>query len=118
MLADIASEVRDARLNAGLSQQVLGQRLGWSADKVWQVENERLPSLSITDACLIGAALGLDLSTRLYPNGPPIRDAAQSRRLRALLSHVAAPLIFRTDVALPATEHRRDARAWDAIIYG
>lgn len=118
ILADFAFELRDARLRVGISQEELGRRLGMSGDKVWQIEHERLPSLSLRDACELAAVLGLDLSARLYPNGAQVRDAGQARRLGNLLTDVAAPLWYRTDVALPRLEDRPELRAWDAVVYG
>jgi transcriptional regulator with XRE-family HTH domain len=118
ILAELAGEIRDARLRAGLSQEELGRRLGMSGDKVWKVEHERARSLSIIDACEMAAVLGFDLAARLYPNGVPVRDAGQARRLLRVLENVGAPLRYRTDVALPAIEGRPELRAWDAMVYG
>src|SRR4051812_44124734 len=118
ILAELASEMRDARLTLGISQAALGGRVGMSGDKIWQIENQRLPSLSIGDACEIGAVLGLDFSARLFPNGTPVRDAAQARRLLRLLGNVARPLSYATDVPLPAIDGRRELRAWDAVVSG
>ncbi len=118
ILADLAIEFRDARVRAGVSQVELGRRLAMSGDKIWQIEHERLPSLSLRDACELAAVLGFDLTARLYPNGAPIRDAGQARRLNTLLASVTAPLSFRTDVALPALDDRPELRAWDAVVYG
>lgn len=89
-----------------------------SGDKVWKLEHQRLPSLSIADACEIGAILGLDFSARVYPNDAPVRDAGQARRLLRILASVGQPLSYRTDVALPKVEGMSGLRAWDAVIYG
>ncbi len=118
ILAEFALEFRHARIRAGISQQELGRRLGMSADKVWKIEHERQPSLSITDACAMGALLGLDVAARLYPNGASVRDAGQARRLVRLLGNVGPPLTYRTDVPLPRRDDVPDLRAWDAVIFG
>ncbi len=118
ILADFAAESRDARVRAGLSQEELGRRVGMSGDKIWKIEHQRTRTLSITDASEIGAVLGMDLAVRLYPNGAPIRDAGQARRLLGLLADVAPPLSYRTDVALPRRAEASELRAWDAIIFG
>lgn len=118
ILADLASEFRRIRVESAISQQELGRRLGMSADKIWKVEHERLPSLSIVEACEIGALLGLDVSVRAYPNGARLRDAGQAPRLLRLLSNVGAPLGYRTDVPLPRRDDGQELRAWDAVIYG
>ena len=118
ILADLASELRHARIAAGLSQTELGLRLGVSGDKIWKFEHERLPSLSIVDACEIGALLGLDVTVRAYPNGVRLRDAGQAPRLVKLLSNVGTPLRYRTDVPLPRRDDARELRAWDAVVFG
>ncbi len=105
-------------MSASLSQRRLGELLGWSADKVWQLENHRLPSLGITDACEAAAILGYDFTGRLFPNGARIRDAGQAPRLMRLLENVRAPLSYRTDVPLPQTRDAPEIRAWDALISG
>jgi transcriptional regulator with XRE-family HTH domain len=118
ILADFSIEIKNGRLEAELSQEELGRRAGMSGDKVWQVEHQRLRSLSIHDACLLGAVIGLDLSCRTYPSGSPVRDAAQAKRLARLLGHIGKPLVFVTDAPLPNREGIRERRAWDAVISG
>ena len=80
----MSNDLREARMSVGLSQRRIGELLGWSADKVWELENDRLPSLTIADACEAAALLGFDFSARLYPNGARIRDAGQAPRLMRL----------------------------------
>jgi transcriptional regulator with XRE-family HTH domain len=116
--AELASEFRHVRVESAISQRELGRRLGMSADKIWKFEHERLPSLSIADACSIGALLGLDVSVRAYPNGARLRDAGQAPRLLKLLANVGAPLSYRTDVPLPRRDDARELRAWDAVVVG
>jgi transcriptional regulator with XRE-family HTH domain len=118
ILADFAAETRHARVQAGLSQEEVGRRAGLSGDKVWRVEHELLPTLSINDACRIAAVTGLDFAGRTYSSGVPIRDVAQAPRLVRLLSNVGHPLRFATDAALPAREGIPERRAWDALILG
>ena len=117
-LADLAGNIRAARLAAGLSQAEAGRRAGLSGDKVWKIEHERLPTLSILEACVLGAVLGLDFSGRSFPNGAPIRDAGQAPRLAALLAEVRSPLTYRTDMPLPKRDDAPELRAWDAIVSG
>jgi transcriptional regulator with XRE-family HTH domain len=118
IMADLASDCRHVRLESAISQHELGRRLGMSADKIWKFEHERLPSLSIKDACEIGALLGLDVSVRAYPNGVRVRDAGQAPRLQKLLASVGPPLRCRTDVPLPRREDVHELRAWDAVVFG
>jgi transcriptional regulator with XRE-family HTH domain len=105
-------------VGAGISQTELGRRLGMSGDKIWQLENDRLPSLSIVEACEIAAVVGLDLSVRSYPNGAKLRDAVQMQRLLRVLAEVGRPLTWRLEVCLPRLPDRTELRAWDALIEG
>jgi len=118
ILAEFASEIKTARMTAGLSQDEIGRRAGLSGDKIWKIEHEKLETLSIRDACLTAAVLGLDLAARLYPNGVPLRDAGQARRLIRLVSDVCPPLRYRTDVTLPRMGDVPELRAWDVLITG
>lgn len=117
-MADVSAEVRLARAASGLSQDEIGRRAGLSGDKIWRLEHDRLTTLSITDACVIAAVLGLDFAVRLYPNGASVRDAVQAPRLLAFLSNIGAPLTYRTEVPLPRLGEMPELRAWDALIRG
>ena len=115
---DLGTELLHARMAAGMSQRDAGTAAGISADKVWRIENNRAPTLSLRDAAQLGAVLGFDLSARFYPTGVRIRDAAQARLLASFLDHVGAPLRYRTDVPLPQKPGQpRELRAWDAVIW-
>jgi hypothetical protein len=64
---------------------------------------------------LIGAALGLDLPLRAYPNGDRIRDRAQVDLLARFRSLLPNTLAWRTEVPI---RQPGDRRAWDAVIAG
>jgi transcriptional regulator with XRE-family HTH domain len=117
-LASFATDVLDARTRAAISQATLGAAVRMSQPKIHRVEAGKLRSLSIIDASRIASALGLDLSVKAYPGGPAIRDAAQTERLKRLLTNVAQPLRYRVEVPLPDREGLRDQRAFDAMLYG
>jgi hypothetical protein len=61
------------------------------------------------------AALGLRLSLRAYPDGSPVRDAAQLRLLERLRPLVAGRFGWRTEVPVGAVG---DLRAWDVVFDG
>jgi transcriptional regulator with XRE-family HTH domain len=118
-LLEFGSEALDARLRGAISQEELGRQLDMSARKVARIERGTLLTLSIKDASEMAAVLGLDLSVRVYPAGPPIRDAGQAVKLNGLLQYVNEPLTYRTDVPLPQHPDRpTELRAWDAVLYG
>ncbi len=66
------------------------------------------------------AVLGKELSSRAYPAGPPIRDAAQRALLARLRARLAIGLRWRTEV--PVRDRPSvgplDHRAWDAAVDG
>lgn len=116
---ELGYELRQARVGAGLSQTVVGRSLGWSATKVSRIEAARLASLSLDDAGLAAAAVGLDLTIRTFPGGEAVRDQSQSQRLMSFLANVGAPLTWRTEVPLRRDANEwREQRAWDALIEG
>jgi len=63
----------------------------------------------------MAAATGLELSMKLYPAGPPLRDAAHATLLSRLRQRLHSSLRFRTEIPLPI---HGDKRAWDAAIDG
>jgi transcriptional regulator with XRE-family HTH domain len=115
LLAGVGLELREARLAAGLSQTVVGSLLGSAHNKVSRVEAGSLLTASILDIAKHAAVLGLELSVKLYPDGPPIRDAAHVALLERLKAKLGSDLRLKTEVPLPIDG---DRRAWDAVIYG
>jgi transcriptional regulator with XRE-family HTH domain len=115
----LADEFREQRLGLGLSQRAVAEAARIDRSRYCLIENAKLANLSIVEASRIATVLGLDLSVRTYPSGPPLRDAGQAEDAKEFLRHVRAPLRYRTDVPLP---QRPDApteqRAWDAVIHG
>ncbi len=83
-----------------------------------QLEGGRLPAIDLREVDCIALALGLDVSLRLYPGGPPIRDAGHAARLLGLLRQARPPLHYRVEAPLPAKEDRFERRAWDAMLFG
>jgi len=109
-LSAIGDELREARLSAGLSQQALGDLVGVSHTEISRIELARHERVPYQTVAVIGAVLGLDVSIRAFPDGEPIRDAAQVALLGRLHSHVSAEIRWRTEVPIQLTG---DKRAWD-----
>lgn len=114
-MAAIGDEFRDARLAAGLTQRRLGEIVDVSAAEISRIELGRSPHVAYETLATIAAALGLDLPLRAYPNGNPVRDAAQLALLARLWERLAAGLTHRIEVPIAVT---RDQRAWDAVVVG
>src|SRR5438046_7174298 len=80
----VATELRDARLAAGLSQQSVGRAAGISHAQGGRVECGAVSGLTIAQLSGSATALVLDLSGSFFPGGDPLRDAAPSSLLDGL----------------------------------
>jgi transcriptional regulator with XRE-family HTH domain len=112
--ADVGNELREARLQGGLSQDFVGAALGWSHSKVGRAERGVLGTFSIADLAAHAAVVGLAVSVRLYPDGSPVRDAAHLALIARFRSRLATGMKLATEVPLPIAG---DGRAWDAVVY-
>jgi transcriptional regulator with XRE-family HTH domain len=108
-------ELRNARLQAGLSLDEVAQATGLSKAEVSRVERGLGPWVRVDTMCRIATVLGLTPSIRLYPDGPPLRDAAHVALLARLRHQLPPVLRWRPEVPLPIPG---DNRAWDATIRG
>ena len=115
MLHILGAELREARLEAGVSQGVVASLVACSHNKVGRIERGVLTTASIIDLAKLAAVLGLDLSVKVYPDGPPIRDAAHVALLERLKAKLGRGMTMRTEVPMPL---EGDRRAWDALIQG
>jgi transcriptional regulator with XRE-family HTH domain len=114
-LAVVGEELREARLQAGLTQVELGAAVGLSKSEISRIELGRARYVPYERLVLIAAALGLDLPLRAFPSGEPVRDVAQLALLASFRRLLAATLPWRTEVPLRVPG---DRRAWDAVIDG
>jgi transcriptional regulator with XRE-family HTH domain len=103
------------RLSAGLTQGAVARAAGLSQSHVSRVERGQRVSLGIGELSRHAAALGLRLSVKVYPEGPPVRDAAQLRVIRRLRTDVGEPFSWRTEVLIGGPG---DYRAWDVMLDG
>jgi transcriptional regulator with XRE-family HTH domain len=109
----IGAEIRDGRLAAGISQGVAGRAVGMSHAQYGRIERGVLPNVTLAQLCLACTAVGKKLVVRAYPDGEPVRDAAQLALLGRLRSELPPSVGWRTEVPLPRPG---DLRAWDAVI--
>ncbi len=110
---DLAGELRRAREQHGLSQTVVGRAVGVSASQVSRIERAQPKCLSIRQIARLLAVVGLELSARAYPAGPPIRDAAHRGLLDRFRARVAPSVAWRFEVPVGRAG---DLRAWDAVL--
>ena len=78
-----------------------------------RIERGLVPEVSVRQLARIGAVVGLDVRTRAYPGGDPVRDIAQVRLLQRLTARLGPDLVFRAEVPLPI---EGDQRSWDGWI--
>lgn len=110
----VATELRDARLTAGVSQQRAATASGLSQSTVSRLEQAE-SGMTIEAATALGAVLGYRLSVKLYPEGSPVRDAGQLQLIDRLRPHLHRVWRQATE-ALVGT--RGDLRAWDLFLSG
>lgn len=114
-LARIGADLRQARVSAGLSLRVVGGRVGVSPSQISRIERGLAPSATHRQTSMIGAVVGLDVRTRTFPNGDPLRDAGQRSLIERLRPRLHVQITFRTEVPLPIVG---DRRAWDGWLSG
>ena len=115
LLTGAATELREARIAAGLSQRAVAEAAGISHPTVSRIERGRSPEVSLLLIARLSGAVGLKPVLRLYPDGDPIRDIAHVQLLERLHARIHPQLRWRTEVPLPIPG---DLRAWDATIAG
>jgi transcriptional regulator with XRE-family HTH domain len=113
---DLGAELRDARREAGLSQGDVASAACISQSAVSRIELGQQPSVPAETLFRQAAVIGLRLSMKLYPDGPPVRDAAQLAVLATLRQRVDPRFRWRYEV--PVTSDPDDRRAWDAQLTG
>jgi hypothetical protein len=79
------------------------------------MERAESSSFSLDTLAAITAALGLQPSIKLYPEGSPVRDAAQLGLLDRLRAHVHASFVWMSEA--PVGDFG-DRRAWDVRLDG
>jgi transcriptional regulator with XRE-family HTH domain len=113
-LMGIGEELRDARLQAGLSLRELATAADVSAPQISRIERGVLRHVAFETIVQVATGLGLVVPLRAFPSGDPVRDAAQLAllaRFRARLPN----LRHRSEVPLGVP---RDLRAWDEVVDG
>jgi len=113
--AKLASELRDARLMAGLSQEHVARAAGLPQSRISRTERDVPPSPRIDEAAAHAAALGLRFWAQTFPEGPAVRDAGQLRLLQRLRDVISAAFTWRSEVSLGISG---DLRAWDVRLDG
>lgn len=115
ILTDLGLELRDARAGAGLSQRHVARVAGLSQAMVSRSERSQRRGMTIDQAAVLCAALGLRLHVRAYPDGAAVRDAPQLQLLTRFRGVVDDGYGWHTEVPVGG---RGDLRAWDVVLRG
>jgi transcriptional regulator with XRE-family HTH domain len=115
VLAELAVELREARLAAGLTQKAVARAAGLSQPQVSRTERSERPNVGLDELARHASALGLRLSVKTYPVGSAVRDAGQLRLIERLRPEIGKPFRWRTEVLVGGPG---DYRAWDVRLDG
>jgi len=113
IVLDLGNEVRRARLGHGLSQAAVASAARTSRSQVSRIERAEAPRVSVLELARLLAVIGLELSARAYPVGPPVRDAAHRSLIERFRNRVDPSVAWRFEVPVGRTG---DQRAWDAVL--
>ena len=111
----IGDELRESRIQTGLSQREVGSLVGLSHSEVGRIERGLVSGVPFATLATLGSVVGLDIPLRAYPNGDPVRDAAQLALLARFRALLPPELRYRAEVPLGIPG---DLRAWDGVIVG
>jgi transcriptional regulator with XRE-family HTH domain len=115
MARTLTAEWRELRLGAGLSQAAVSRSVGISRSTYARLERDEAMEVGLVRAAVITAVLGGDLSIKIYPGGPPVRDVAHV----GLLVDFEARLAGRWRVTHEApVGSAGDKRAWGRRLDG
>jgi transcriptional regulator with XRE-family HTH domain len=115
ILVTSGTDIRNARIAAGLSLEDVGHAVKLSYSQVGRIERATHPSVSVRQLAQIGSVVGLDLGVRFYPGGSPLRDTAHLALIERFRACLFATLTFRAEFPLPDPG---DQRAWDGMVFG
>lgn len=109
----IGSEIRMARLAAGLRQADVAARVGHDRSWLSRVERGTGSGVSVDDLVVAGAAVGIRVWIAAYPDGRRLRDGPQLQLLRRFRVLVGDAWSWAYEVPVPVA---RDLRAADAVL--
>lgn len=114
-LVDVGRDLHNTRVTRGLSQADVAAAARISQAHLSLIERGLRPGVSIRTLSRACAVVGLDLSIRTFPGGPPLRDRAHVELFERFRSAVGAGWGWSAEVPLPIPG---DKRAWDRVLRG
>ena len=112
---EMGRELWEARVAAGLTQKQLAQAVGVSRSEVGRIEAALRPAVSVDRLSQLLAVVGMELSVRAYPAGPPLRDAAHVALLGRFRARCSPDWRWASEVPVDLPG---DPRAWDGHLVG
>jgi transcriptional regulator with XRE-family HTH domain len=112
---NVANELREARIAAGLSQDRIARASGASRSYISHVETGRVTTLKLDQLARHATAVGLRPSLKFYPIGGGLRDAGQVRYIAKFVERVGKSWRVGLDVPIPVAG---DLRAIDVVLDG
>lgn len=113
-LIEAGVDLRTARLRAGLTAADVAAAIGSSESSVLRTERAVQPGVRPEVLARHAAALGMRARIHVYPDGDPIRDAAQVALMRAFRQRIGTAAPMTLESLVDGSE--RDRRAFDAIL--
>jgi transcriptional regulator with XRE-family HTH domain len=98
-----------ARLAAGLSSRAVGALAGISHVQVIRIERGQAPHVDIETLGKLAGVVGHELSLRIHPIGPPVRDKAHIALLERFAARLGPDVTWRTEVPIPLPGDLRNA---------
>jgi transcriptional regulator with XRE-family HTH domain len=106
------SQIRDARLEANLSQAALAKRAGWPQSRYSRVERG-VQVVTVEDLFVLASLLGLRIRLDLFRIEEGIRDQGAQALIARFCALLAAAWRSSREVPFPTLG---DLRSWDLLI--
>ena len=115
LLGRVGLELRQGRIQAGLSLRRVGAAAGISHTQVLRIERGIAPHVDIDVLARLAEVIGHRLSLTIHPSGAPVRDAAHLALLSRFRARLHPSIAWRSEVPIPIAG---DPRSADAVIDG
>jgi transcriptional regulator with XRE-family HTH domain len=115
LLRRVGDELHTARLTAGLSSRAVGALAGISHVQVIRIERGQAPHVDIETLGKVAGVVGHELSLRIHPIGPPVRDKAHIALLERFAARLGPDVTWQTEVPIPLPG---DLRSADGVAAG
>jgi transcriptional regulator with XRE-family HTH domain len=113
MTRSTISQLRDARIVAGLSQSECARQLGLSQSYLSKLEANRVDDVSVARIAAIASLFGLEPSLTLHVAGVPLRDKGHEALLQRFFARLSPAWTVTREASFPTLG---DPRWWDALL--